>query len=112
MDRPTLDEDEMAALELAVNEAAANVMKHAYEGRADQPVRVEVSSNNDAVTVCLVHRGQPFDRTEVPPPSFDGTRDNGFGVYLIEQCVGTVSYSENQEGEQCVYMVKQFTSDR
>ena len=95
-----LDEDDMAQLELAVNEAAANVMKHAYQGQTDQPVRVEITSETDAITVCLAHKGKTFERKEVPPPSFDGTRDNGFGVYLIEQCVDTVRYVENELGEQ------------
>ena len=38
---PPLDEDSVAALELAVNEAASNIMKHAYHGREDQWIHLE-----------------------------------------------------------------------
>ncbi|MBT5873914.1 MAG: ATP-binding protein [Candidatus Latescibacteria bacterium] len=110
-DADKLNEEEMAQLELAVNEAAANVMKHAYMGRTDRPLRVEMSSDDKAVTVCLIHKGETFERRDVPPPSFDGSRDNGFGVYLIENCVDTVEYSENSAGEQCVNLTKFFSSN-
>ncbi len=105
-----LDEDSLAQLELAVNEAAANVMKHAYQGKTEEPVRVEISSDSQQLTICLLHRGTSFVRDDVPPPSFDGTRDNGFGVYLIEHCVDSVHYGENAEGEKYVRMSKQFES--
>ena len=36
-----LDEESAAALELAVNEAASNIMKHAYHGRSDQSIHLE-----------------------------------------------------------------------
>src|SRR5690606_27052513 len=36
-----LDADSVAALELAVNEAASNIMKHAYHSRADQWIHLE-----------------------------------------------------------------------
>ena len=41
---PPLDEDSVAALELAVNEAASNIMKHAYHGRADQWIHLEAEA--------------------------------------------------------------------
>src|SRR5262249_50311125 len=36
-----LDEDRLNLLELAVNEAASNMMRHAYGGRTDQRIQVE-----------------------------------------------------------------------
>ncbi len=36
-----IGEDDVSDLELAVNEAASNIMKHAYHGRADQRIHLE-----------------------------------------------------------------------
>ena len=79
-------------LELAVQEAATNIIRHAYQGQLDCSIRLEMSVDADKVTVCLYHDGRAFDASKVPPPSFDGSRFGGFGLYLIEQSVDRVEY--------------------
>ena len=105
-----LDEDREAELELAVNEAASNVMKHAYHGRADQRIHLEAEAFPDHVAVRLHHLGDPFDPSAVPPPSFDGTRESGFGVYLITRSVDDVRYYRDERGGNCIALVKMRTS--
>ena len=78
-----LDEESVAELELAVNEAASNIMKHAYHGRADQWIHLEAEAFPDRVSIRLHHLGDPFDPSAVPLPALDGSRESGFGVYLI-----------------------------
>jgi PAS domain S-box-containing protein len=101
-----LDENRMAELELAVNEAASNVMKHAYHGRADQPIRLDAEAFPDHVVVRLHHLGDPFDPSTVPLPAFDGSRDSGFGVYLITRCVDDVRHYRDERGGHCIALVK------
>ena len=60
-----LDEDDVAGLELAVNEAASNIMKHAYHGRADQRIQLEADAFPDRVSIRLHHLGIRSTR----PPS-------------------------------------------
>jgi sigma-B regulation protein RsbU (phosphoserine phosphatase) len=104
-----LDEDREAELELAVNEAASNVMKHAYHGRADQRIHLEAEAFGDHVAVRLHHLGDPFDPSAVPPPAFDGTRESGFGVYLITRSVDDVRYYRDERGGNCIALVKRRT---
>jgi sigma-B regulation protein RsbU (phosphoserine phosphatase) len=101
-----VDEDRVASLELAVNEAASNVMKHAYHGRADQSIHLEAEAFPDRVAVRLHHLGDPFDPSAVPPPSFDGSRESGFGVYLITRSVDDVRYDRDERGGHCITLVK------
>jgi serine/threonine-protein kinase RsbW len=54
------DEDDIASLELAVNEAASNIMKHAYNGRADQRIQLDAEAFVDRVTIRLDHLGDSF----------------------------------------------------
>lgn len=76
-----LPEESTEELDLAVNEALSNIMKHAYRDRTDQRVKIGAEAMPDRVTIRLHHLGEPFDPSAVPPPSFNGSRENGFGVY-------------------------------
>jgi sigma-B regulation protein RsbU (phosphoserine phosphatase) len=107
-----LDEDEAAALGLAVNEAASNIMKHAFHGRADQRIELDAEALPDRVSIRLHHLGDSFDPASVPPPAMDGTRDSGFGLYFITRSVDDVRYSRDERGRHCVTLVKILSSVR
>lgn len=93
-------------LELAINEAASNVMKHAYHGRTDQRIQLEADVFADRVSIRLHHLGDAFDPAVVAPPALDGSRESGFGIYLINHCVDEVRYSRDERGRNCIELVK------
>jgi len=105
-----LDADGVAALELAVNEAASNIMKHAYQGRPDQWIHLEAEAIPGQVLIRLSHHGEPFDPSTVAPPALDGSQASGFGLYLIAQSVDAVRYSRDAYGRHCVALVKVWKS--
>jgi serine/threonine-protein kinase RsbW len=105
-----LDTDRIAELELAVHEAASNVMKHAYHGRTDQRMHLEAEAFADHVAIRLHHLGDPFDPSTVTPPAFDASRESGFGVYLIAQSVDEVHYYRDERGGNCIAVVKMYKS--
>jgi PAS domain S-box-containing protein len=107
-----LDEDEIAGLELAVNEAASNIMKHAYHGRADQRIALDAEAFPDRVSIRLHHLGDSFDPTSVSPPALDGSRESGFGIYLISKSVDEVRYSRDERGRNCVALIKMLNPQR
>ena len=104
--RGRLDDDSLGALELAVNEAASNIMKHAYQGRADQWIHLEAEAFADHVSIQLHHLGDPFDAAKAPPATLDGTRESGYGAYIISQSVDQVRYYRDERGRNCVALVK------
>lgn len=97
---------EVADLELAVNEAACNIMKHAYHGRGDQPIQLEIDTFADRVSVRLLHLGDSFDPSTVSPPALDGSRESGFGIYLIGKSVDELRYARDDRGRNCIELVK------
>src|SRR6185369_16743257 len=101
-----LSADEIDSLELAVNEAASNVMKHAYHGRCDQRIQLDGEAYRDRVAIRLHHLGDPFDPDTVPDPSLDGSRESGFGLYLMNSSVDEVRYSRDDRGKHCIALVK------
>jgi PAS domain S-box-containing protein len=105
-----LDEDSVAKLELAVNEAASNIMKHAYRGRTDQCIHIEAEAFQTQVSVRLHHLGDPFNPSAISPPVLDGSQESGFGIYLITQSVDEARYYRDERGRNCLALVKVRTS--
>jgi sigma-B regulation protein RsbU (phosphoserine phosphatase) len=101
-----LDEDSVAELELAVNEVASNIMKHAYHGRADQWIHLQAEAFPGQVLFQLHHLGDPFDPSAAPQPAFDGSRESGFGIYLITKSVDDVRYYRDERGRNCIALTK------
>lgn len=100
-----LSDSALARLLLAVHEAATNVVKHAYESRQGNVINVVVEEFQTQVNVNISHQGRDLDLSTVPPPEFDGTRDGGFGLYIIEESVDEVRYFDDNEGRHCVSLV-------
>jgi serine phosphatase RsbU (regulator of sigma subunit)/anti-sigma regulatory factor (Ser/Thr protein kinase) len=101
-----LDDDSVGALELAVNEAAGNIMKHAYKGRPDQWIHLEAEAFSGHVSIRLHHLGEPFDPSTAPPLLLDGSRESGFGSYIISRSVDEVRYYRDERGRNCIALVK------
>jgi phosphoserine phosphatase RsbU/P len=101
-----IDDAGICELELAVNEAASNVMKHAYQGRLDQWIHVETEAFPGRVSIRLHHLGLPFVASSAPDPAFDGSRESGFGVYMIARSVDEVRYYQDARGRNCVALTK------
>jgi serine/threonine-protein kinase RsbW len=98
--------DSISALELAVHEAASNIIKHAYHGRSDEWIHIDLEAFPGQVSIRLRHLGDVFEPSAVPPPAFDGSRESGFGTYIISRSVDEVRYYRDERGRSCIALVK------
>jgi serine/threonine-protein kinase RsbW len=96
----------IAALELALDEAVANIILHAYEGEPGRPIELLIETGPEQVSVSVFHEGKGFDPTAVPPPVFDGSRQGGFGLYLMKQTVEEVTFLAGPDDRHGVRLVK------
>jgi serine/threonine-protein kinase RsbW len=100
------DENLLNPLELALTEAASNIILHSFDGRQDRTVTVTVEAHDDRVAVTLRYPGEPFDPRGAPAPVFDGSREGGFGLYLIRQCVDEVRYDQDDQGRCVIHLMR------
>jgi anti-sigma regulatory factor (Ser/Thr protein kinase) len=112
LDGQALDnkDESHTSLELAMNEAVANVSEHGYSNQPNQPITCVATRFNDRVQFEVLHDGKGF----VPPeetPQIDMPLEGGMGLFLIEQCVDEVTYCRTDEGRQCIRLVKFFAKD-
>jgi serine/threonine-protein kinase RsbW len=105
-----LNAEDIAGFELAVNEAASNIMKHAYHGRTDQRILIDADAFPDCVSIRLHHLGDAFDPLTARAPAVDGLRESGFGLHLIAKSVDDVRYSRDERGRNSITLVKHLDS--
>ncbi|MGA8184483.1 MAG: ATP-binding SpoIIE family protein phosphatase, partial [Terriglobia bacterium] len=105
-----LSRESINSFELAVNEAACNIMKHAYHGRGDRWIYVEGEAFPSRIMVRLYHLGDPFDPSDLAPPALDGSRESGFGTYIISKSTDDVRYYRDERGMNCISLVKMRSS--
>lgn len=107
----SLDDEIVASYQLALTEACSNIVRHAYpDGNGN--LQLEAAYDPEKLVFRVRDTGQPFDPSEVPPPSFDGSRSGGFGVFIIRQIFDTVSYSRDEAGVNCLELVAHLPTKR
>lgn len=104
--RGLLSQESVGALELGVNEAASNIMKHAYRGQAHHWIHIEAEAFPGRVAVRLHHRGSPFSPRPVSPPSLDTVRESGLGLYMLSKCVDEVQYYQDEQAGNCICLTR------
>jgi phosphoserine phosphatase RsbU/P len=103
---PALNRRLCNQVELAVNEAVANIMRHSYHGRKNETILIQGTIYEDSIVFELFHWGEPMSQLQITAPAFDGSQDHGFGLYLIRNCVDEIAYSTDEEGKSCVRLIK------
>ena len=89
-----------ALLELAVCEAVNNAIIHAYGGRRDQTVEIDIALEDDTLTLCVVDRGKSFEHfPESLPDMPDGERLDdiplgGWGLRIMGAVMRSVRYRQ------------------
>jgi anti-sigma regulatory factor (Ser/Thr protein kinase) len=99
------DEDLILRLTLALTEAASNIILHSLKGQQHKSITLTMEVDDDQACVTLQHTGKPFVPESAAAPVFDGSRESGFGLYLIGQCVDEVQYGQDDEGRCVMHLV-------
>lgn len=99
------DRRELGEIQLAVQEATSNAVRHARPPHADLPVQVRTVAHGNTIRIELRYPGVRFDPGKVPPPAVDGSRDGGFGVAIIHRCMDKVTYL-NDSGQNLLVLEK------
>ena len=104
-----LDEQTIYQLQLAVDEACTNIVRHAYDGDSGQ-IELEIEATGDGVQVRLRDWGEPFDPQLVPEPDVTAPLEQrplgGLGLFLIRQMMDEVRFEFDPEQGNRLTMTK------
>lgn len=86
----------VADIQLAVDEAYTNIIKHAYNNDSEQVVIINLEFDDDKMVVTLTDHGIGFDVEKYKKPSLqkqiERKRRGGMGVYLMRKLMDEVTY--------------------
>ncbi len=96
-----LDDKEVYAVQLAVDEAATNVIEHAYRDIPGGQVEITCSQRTDGLAIILHDYGRPFDPKQVRKPNLSAQLSKrnigGLGLYMIHNLMDDVDYQSQPE---------------
>lgn len=94
-------EDYRRRATLAVDEACANIIKHAYNGATDKPILMTARILDNGIEIVLRDFGKKVDSETIKSRELDEIRPGGLGVHLIRSSMDAVVYDNSlQDGNQ------------
>lgn len=109
------DNGEIYAVQLAVDEAATNIIEHAYEGKEVGEIELQCEVLSDGIKIILRDQGEPFDPDGLPKPELnvplDQLKPRGLGVFLIRQMMDEVDYKFSPRNGNVLTMIKRKKDD-
>ncbi len=100
---------EVYSIQLATDEAASNIIEHAYEGNAGGSFRVNCEFKGRQLVISLLDQGKKFDPSKVAQPDLKADlserKIGGLGIYLMRKLMDEVRYESSASGNRLT-MVK------
>lgn len=109
------DERAVNQVQVAVDEACANVIEHAYAGREPGDMQVSCCLDRQGIVIRVRDWGRAFEPERVAVPDIDAPLEErqlgGLGLFMIRRLMDHVSFTfDPVEGNEVV-MAKRFPTD-
>lgn len=95
-----LSKEAVEELRMAVEEACANVIEHAYAGEAGREIDIAVITDAERFTVRIRDEGEAFRPDAYETPDVEALiqqrRSGGLGVHLMRRLMDQVEYRTRQ----------------
>ena len=106
-----LDDEAIYAVELAVDEAATNIIEHGYGGETNGQIYCSCENLGNGLKIVLLDHGREFDPDVVPEPTFHGKSienitPRGLGLFFIKKLMDEVKFEFSQDQGNRLTMVK------
>ena len=96
------DDGDCRAITLALDEALANVIRHAYHNRADGTIEVDCRELPEGLEITLLDNGDAPDRSKICARAIGCDQAGGLGTHIIRDVMDTVSYQATPAGNRFV----------
>jgi len=99
-------DSEAECLAMAIDEAAANIIRHTYGGRTDAPLALEVRCFRDRLEFILEDRGPKVCEDLIRPRPLEDIRPGGLGTFFIGSYVDERTYDRDFKDGNRLKLVK------
>jgi anti-sigma regulatory factor (Ser/Thr protein kinase) len=105
-------DNEVSDLGLAMSEACANIIEHAYRGQPNNPIRLRLTIDETSLVLTIHDRGEKFDLESYVPPELGEPRESGYGVYFVLSLMDKVHYDTSAERGTTLTLIKRRSNPR
>ena len=91
-------ESDARCITMAVDEALANVIRHAYHGRTDARIELQCRAGEDHLEIRIRDTGDAPDRSQICAREVGCDRIGGLGTHIIRDVMDAVSYESDKDG--------------
>ena len=93
-----LAEEDVARLQLACSEIFVNCVMHVPDADRSLPLKTTSHIFTNHLTVEIRQVGPPFSLFSIAPPAFDGSREGGFGIFIVLRSADEAAFSREPDG--------------
>jgi anti-sigma regulatory factor (Ser/Thr protein kinase) len=98
----SFSDKEVYNIQLASDEAASNIIEHAYEGVTTGRLDIDCHMEGAVIVIVMTDKGKPFDVSTVKEPNLKADLSEreigGLGVYLMRKLMDDVHYESTANG--------------
>jgi len=98
--------EEADCMAMAIDEAASNVIRHAYGNRRDASLALEIAAFPDRIEFVLEDSGPKVPPEVLQPRSVDEVRPGGLGTFFIKCFMDVTSFDEDFPAGNRLKLVK------
>jgi anti-anti-sigma factor len=108
--RAGLDDRAAWQVQLAVDEAATNIIQHGYDDTSRGDIQLEWRIDGDQFTIMLRDHGRGFNPDDVPAPDITSPLEErqagGLGLYIMSRLMDSVAFEFNEQRGNLLTMSK------
>jgi serine/threonine-protein kinase RsbW len=97
-------------IQLATDEAASNIIEHAYEKISDGVLELSCGMQGDIIKIILIDHGESFDPSVIPLPDLKADlserKIGGLGIFLMRKLMDEVHYEPKADKSNVLTMSK------
>ncbi len=110
-----MNDEDISNLELAVDEACANVIEHAYGHDISKEVVIKAIFDEEEVQISVIDTGHGFDPSKIESKTLEQLvsqrRSGGLGIRLIKSLMDEVKYEIVPGQKNELHMKKKIRKD-
>ena len=96
--RVRLDAREVDEVQVALQEACTNAIRHAHQGDPRRRFRVELRRLDEALEILVRDTGAPFDLDAKKTPLPEALQEGGYGVRIMRSWMDEVILTRDEGG--------------
>jgi len=106
------DKESAGKIELSVDEACSNVIRHAYDMKSNNYIEIDIIVDMKRIVIIITDRGKAFDPAKIKKPNMQEyiarLKVGGLGIYMMRMLMDEVEYDIKPGVKNRVKLVKYF----